>query len=111
MNGHQYLGVSAATMTVLADVLSQRSALTPRDAAHAAETLLAVLAEHGMILPPGVQINAVWRVAEYTVDDHAAARRLADRHAVHGVPAPMERAWRVRADGLDVITGWTVCHA
>jgi hypothetical protein len=77
-----------------------------------AESVAAVLTDHGMILPPGITINAVYEVFRDGMRDgyEFTDRREAEHHARFGGCAgrcgEVRSAWRIRADGVDATTTW-----
>ena len=79
-----------------------------------AEHVAAVLTAHGMILPPGITIGAVWRVRQdpgSRFTDRAEAERWARDGGVDGRHGDVEQAWRIQGDGVDVTTTWVRADA
>lgn len=74
-----------------------------------ADHVALVLDAHGMILPVGVSIGAVWRVDGangWTFTDRAEADRWAQHPSAGDRVVPIEQAWRIQADGVDVTSTW-----
>lgn len=77
-----------------------------------AASVAAVLHEHGMVLPPGITISAVYRVVRHggpdgeQFTDCAEAERWARDGGTDGRPGRVEMAWQVRSGSVDVVTGW-----
>ena len=69
----------------------------------------AVLTEHGMVLPAGIRIGAVYRVRQdpgYSCTDRGEAERWARDGGTSGQHGDVETAWRIQADGVDATTTW-----
>lgn len=78
-----------------------------------AEHVAAALTDYGLILPVGVTIGAVYGVFRggvgddgYQFTDLAEARRWARDGGTDGRSGEVRTAWRIQADGVDVITTW-----
>jgi hypothetical protein len=77
-----------------------------------AAAVAAVLVDHGMVLPVGVTIDAVYEVFRdgdrdgYEFTDRREAQRQARYGGQDGTPGEVRAAWRIQADGVDVITTW-----
>lgn len=77
-----------------------------------AEHVAASLREHGMILPVGISVGAIYEVFRDGDRDgyEFTDRREAERQALYGgqddTPGEVRTAWRIQADGVDTTTTW-----
>ncbi len=80
---------------------------------HRCAVLIAeVLDAYGLVLPPGVTIGAVYEVFRGGMRDgyEFTNRREAEHQALFGGQdgrcGEVRTAWRIRADGVDVVSTW-----
>jgi hypothetical protein len=108
------LAISDEQVTQLAQELRLRIGwnISLGEAATVTQALLMSLTAHGLLLPPGVTIGAVYRVVRHGMDDgylftdRREAKDWARDGGQDGTAGEVHTAWRIRADGVDVTTTW-----